>query len=157
MNITNHERNVLAEDIAKTIDKALGRTVVRDGDMEPIYCIVDHYLAAMRASFQPIDMPSLIECWTADEVAECLSYQKYMSEGEGIDLSHKLWQFVDEAEKPTPLGGDGTNGTVETPEERLDPSNDDKTPHWWDRLSREEKDAIARAVKDEYSEYSDEV
>ena len=49
MSISNHERNVLAEDIAKTIDKALGRTVVRDGDMEPIYCIVDHYLEAMRA------------------------------------------------------------------------------------------------------------
>lgn len=98
----------------------------------------------------PINIPDSIEYLSADTVAECFSYQKYMNKSDADDLYCKLWQFVAEAENPTPLGGDGTNGTVETPEERLDPSNDDKTPHWWDRLSKEEQIAITKAVEDEY-------
>lgn len=41
--MSNYERNALVEDVAKIIDKAFGRAVVRDGDLEPIYNLVDHY------------------------------------------------------------------------------------------------------------------
>tara|TARA_A100001037_G_scaffold305961_1_gene348277 strand:- start:1714 stop:1896 length:183 start_codon:yes stop_codon:yes gene_type:complete len=44
--MSNHDKNVLVEDIAKIIDKAFGREVVRDGDLEPIYDLVDHYSRA---------------------------------------------------------------------------------------------------------------
>lgn len=50
--------------------------------------------------------------WTADEIAECLPISD--------NLSRKLWQFLKDAKNPTPLGGDGSNGTVEEPAGRLD-------------------------------------
>jgi len=84
-------------------------------------------------------IPSQIEHWTADEVAECVDYKD-------ASIYRKLWRFVAEAENPTPLGGDGSNGTVETPDGRLDPENDDKCPHWWNKLTEEEQRKIADAL-----------
>ena len=85
-----------------------------------------------------MDMPEGLKYWTADEVAECLS-------GIGPDLYRKLWDILAEAKNPTPLGGDGSNGTVETPDGRLDEDNDDKAPHWWSKLTAAEQVTIRDA------------
>ena len=85
-----------------------------------------------------IEMPKGLTYWTADEVAECLS-------GIGPDLYRKLWSILSDAKNPTPLGGDGSNGTVETPDGRLDEDNDDKAPHWWAKLTPAEQTTIRDA------------
>ena len=87
-------------------------------------------------------MPQGLETWTADEVAECL-------DGIGVDLYRKLWGILDEAKNPTPLGGDGSNGTVETPDGRLDNNNDDKAAHWWGKLTDEEQGVIVQSYDKE--------
>ena len=93
-----------------------------------------------------MEMPGSLEYYTADEVAECVSYEAHLPEGyEKGALYRKLWTFATYAENPTPLGGDGTNGTVETPDGRMDPLNDDKAPHWWDKLTEVEQLAISKA------------
>lgn len=97
-----------------------------------------------------MEMPSELEFWTADEVAECLDYQKHLTQDEGSALYRKLWKILGEAANPTPLGGDGSNGTVETPYERLSLSNDDKAGHWWDRLKEKEQAAIAASIREKY-------
>lgn len=91
-------------------------------------------------------IPSGLEYWTADEVAECLDYWKSLTREEGESLYAKLWRFLAEAKNPTPLGGDGSNGTVETPDGRLSRTNDDKVGHWWSRLNDRERAAIAAAL-----------
>ena len=96
-----------------------------------------------------MDMPECLEYWTADSVAECLSYEKHLKEGEGAKLGAKLWGFLSDAKNPPPLGGDGSNGTVETPDGQLDLDNDDKTRHWWHKLSEDEQRAITLACKEE--------
>jgi hypothetical protein len=95
-----------------------------------------------------MNVPQELEYMTADEVAECISYQKYMSKTESDELYRKLWQFLEEANNPTPLGGDGSNGTVEEPAERLDLDNDDKTSHWWSKLNHNEQEALTLAIRD---------
>ena len=85
-----------------------------------------------------IEMPDGLTYWTADEVAECLS-------GIGPALYGKLWDILNAAKNPTPLGGDGSNGTVETPDGRLDEDNDDKAPHWWAKLTPAEQTTIRDA------------
>ena len=96
----------------------------------------------------PNELPTGLDLWTADEVAECLGYHKYLDKAEADALYGKLWGFLAEAENPTPLGGDGSNGTVEYPDGRYDTANDDKAGHWWHRLSEREQNAIARALDD---------
>jgi hypothetical protein len=99
---------------------------------------------ANRRRNRKIKMPAGMEFWTADECAECLPISNA--------LSGKLWGFLDEAKNPTPLGGDPGEqpGTVETPEERLDPDNDDKAPHWWDRLEKSEQQELVEAWEKEH-------
>ena len=48
--------------------------------------------------------------------------------------------------------GSGSNGTVETPDGRLDASNDDKAPHWWGKLTEDEQRLINDAYVREYGE-----
>ena len=98
-------------------------------------------------------MPEGLEYWTADEVAECMEYQKHLpSEYGGWEKLHrKLWSFLEEAKSPTPLGGDGSNGTVETPCGRQDLQNDDKAGHWWGRLAIVEQEAIASAAHEAWN------
>lgn len=84
-----------------------------------------------------IKMPEGLEYWTADEVAECLYPSK--------EICAKLWSFLDDAKNPTPQGGDGSNGTVETPDMRLDLDNDDKAAHWWGRLTEDEQKLVLKA------------
>lgn len=52
-----------------------------------------------------------LEFWTPDEAAECLSV--------GDALYTRLWNLLEEMPEKDrkPLGGDGTNGTVEYPPE----------------------------------------
>lgn len=93
-------------------------------------------------------MPSGMEYWTADEVAECVS-------GIPNALCGKLWSFLAKAKNPTPNGGDGGpdrdgRPTVETPDMRMDLDNDDKAGHWWAKLSEEEQKVIAEAYIKEY-------
>jgi len=91
---------------------------------------------------EPTKCPAELEYWTADEVAECIP-------GVGNDLYRKLWRALSEAKNPTPLGGDGSNGTVEYPDGRRSPDNDDKAPHWWGELTEEERQTIVEgAIKD---------
>ena len=93
-------------------------------------------------------VPQGLEFWTADAVAECLSYSKFLPDdypGGWTTLYSKLWSFLSTAQNPTPLGGDGTGGTVETPDGRLDLRNDDKASHWWKRLTDVEQAAIRAA------------
>ena len=94
-------------------------------------------------------MPDGLEYWTADEVAECLSYEDYLPAEYEDSLYDKLWCFLAAAKNATPLGGDGSNGTVETPDGKLDLDNDDKAAHWWSKLTGVEANAITQA----YAEY----
>lgn len=80
-------------------------------------------------------MPDSLTFWTVTEVAECI-------DGIDDDLCRKLWRFLNEAKNPTPMGGDGTNGTVEYPEQRRDPGNDDKLAQVWDKLTEDEQAQI---------------
>ena len=95
-------------------------------------------------------MPEGLEYWTADEVAECLSYEDYLPAEYEDSLYDKLWCFLAAAKNATPLGGDGSDGTVETPDGRLDLDNDDKAAHWWSKLTGVEANAIAQAYAEEY-------
>tara|TARA_R110000824_G_scaffold139019_3_gene303955 strand:- start:1327 stop:1629 length:303 start_codon:yes stop_codon:yes gene_type:complete len=94
-------------------------------------------------------IPPTLKYWTADQVAECLSYQKHMTKLESDELYQKLWSFLETATDPTPQGGDGSKGTVEEPASRLNPANDDKAPHWWDLLLTKEQEAISKALINE--------
>jgi len=96
-----------------------------------------------------ITMPEEIRYYTADTCAETLPLKPFES-SEVQALMRKLWSFVDEAKNPTPLGGDGSNGTVETPDGRLSLDNDDKPQHWWNRLTDAEAQLIVDAVEREF-------
>ena len=88
-------------------------------------------------------LPSELELWTADEVAECLVPLQE------TNLYVKLWRVIKDATNPTPLGGDGTNGTVEYPCGRQSRDNDDKALHWWSKLDDQDREIIINAaVKD---------
>jgi len=82
--------------------------------------------------------------WTVDEVAECLG-------GLGAELPGKLWGFLQDVPqaKRTPLGGDGTDGTVETPDGRLGAFGD-KLDANWDRLDFMEQALILDRYAAEY-------
>ena len=95
-----------------------------------------------------IEIPGMLDYYTADEVAECIDYQKHLPKERASALYRALWQFLTDAKNPTPLGGDGSNGTVETPGERLSLENDDKVGHWWDRLDRDWQEALVKSAED---------
>lgn len=94
-----------------------------------------------------MQIPEGLKYWTADEVAEVLS-------GLESELRRKLWSFLNEAENPTPSGGDGGTGldgrvTVESPDARMDLNNDDKAVHWWSKLNEHEQMTIAESYRKE--------
>ena len=97
-------------------------------------------------------VPEWIERWTADEVAECISYQPHLTKPEADELYVKLWGFLEDANNRTPQGGDGSNGTVEEPAARLDLANDDKAGHWWHLLEAKEQDAIVKGYASDCEE-----
>jgi len=95
-----------------------------------------------------LKMPAGLEYWTADSVSECLDID--LPRVEAFSLSKKLWNFVTSADNPTPLGGDGSGGTVEHPDGRMGLDNDDKGGHWWPLLTDKERAAIAAAWEKEF-------
>lgn len=84
------------------------------------------------------ERPSSLQLWTADECAECLTVSP--------SLRAKLWEIVAEARNPTPLGGDGSGNTVETPDGRLSSENDDKIENFWSRLTEAEQEELRQAA-----------
>lgn len=85
--------------------------------------------------------------YTADEVAETIPYDEFLPDRQTAnDLYVKLWGIVNEAENPTPQGGDGTNGTIETPDGRFG-NFDDQTPYWWGKLTDDEQVAINKGYE----------
>ena len=102
------------------------------------------------ATPQQTPLPACLDYSTADEVAEVLPYHNYLTKEAADQLYSKLWRLWEEAENPTPAGGDGTNGTVECPEDRLDAENDDKAPHWWAQLTPQEQQAVTKAAHEEW-------
>lgn len=86
-------------------------------------------------------MPEGLEYWTLDEVAECLNV--------GMDLYRKLWKLLDDCENVTPIGGDGSNDTVEYPDARYGTTEDDKARQWWNKLTQEEQKEICDAWEQE--------
>ncbi len=93
-----------------------------------------------------IQCPEGLKYWTVDEVAECLPYHNHIDDHEA--LYAKLWRLLAEAKDKTPLGGDGSNGTVEYPDAR-DGDNDDKMGAVWEKLTEDEQNAIAKAFEEE--------
>lgn len=93
-----------------------------------------------------MQMPEGLEYWTCDEVAECLSF-----DDPGNELYSKLWTILDNANKVTPIGGDGNNGTVEYPDARYGTTEDDKAKQWWAKLTKDEQIRIADAYNKDYS------
>ena len=114
------------------------------------------------------ECPKEIFLWQGHEVSECLGYQKFLPEdyaaGEfpvedrWYKLSRKLWNFTNNAERPVPLGGDGSpdrdgNPTVETPAEQMDYriESDDNAATWWSHLTDVEQAAIVAACDEEFA------
>lgn len=93
-----------------------------------------------------VEMPEALTYYTADEVAECIGYWSHLPKDRADALYAFLWKTLSEAESPTPIGGDGSDGTVELPEDRLSLENDDKAGHWWARLDRDWQEALVSAV-----------
>ncbi len=103
-----------------------------------------------------MDCPKQFVYWTADEIENCIDptgeYDGALTEEQWHAVMNKLAAFTCEAidaGTATPLGGDGSNGTVETPDGRLDPANTDKAPHWWHRLEAFEQRAYCLAYNKE--------
>ena len=126
-----------------------------------------------------LPIPEGMEYWRADSVAECLSTSRFVPEGYELlpenqeawraiqkayaqvsygdaepymILDRKLWGFLDSAKNPTPMGGDGSNGTVETPDGQLDLDNDDKPRYWWTKLTIVEQTIITKAFDAEFNQ-----
>jgi hypothetical protein len=90
----------------------------------------------------------MIECpipeWRPDEVAECLNVS--------FETRKELWRItteIDRAGKKVPLGGDGTNGTVELPPEP-DAYPDGRMRSVWPTLTDEQRADITAAYAKEY-------
>lgn len=98
----------------------------------------------MNSSKHPV--PDWADMWTLDEVAECLDVSG--------ELSGKLWSMLEKIPEGdrTPMGGDGTGGTVEYPDARWNPEDSDKLHHHWDSLSESEQKEIVDAYDREYGD-----
>jgi len=82
-------------------------------------------------------IPTGLEYWTADEIAECLS-------GISTATSRRLWEFVG-SDKDKPLGGDGSDGTTEIP--IVDDSYGNQPKAFWPKLTEAEKEEITKAYE----------
>ena len=81
-----------------------------------------------------MNMPVELTHWTADEIAECLSV--------GRDLYVRLYEIKSEANNPTPVW-------TQYPEYRIGSEFDDKTPHFWTKLTTEEQSIIVNELKNQ--------
>jgi hypothetical protein len=89
-------------------------------------------------------IPPGLEEMTADECAETLTVSK--------ELYAKLWAISNDAltrGSNTPCGGDGTDGTVEAPDDRLGTHWADKVGSFWASLTEDERGKLADAYEEE--------
>ena len=93
--------------------------------------------------------PSWTEYYTVDAAAECLPYEKFLPVDYTGDLYAKLWQLLNDAKNPTPSGGDGSGGTVETPDGRLG-DYDDSLSAVWNQLTNAEQKALNHGYEKEH-------
>lgn len=91
-----------------------------------------------------MQMPEGLEELTLDEVAETLP----ISDDE---IYRKCWSLLGSVseDQRTPLGGDGSDGTVETPDGRLGDFKD-KMNHHWNQFTPEQQKIIADAYRAAY-------
>ena len=87
-------------------------------------------------------IPTGLEYWTADEIAECLG-------GIAMATRQRLWEFVGGTDDK-PLGGDGSNGTTEIP--IVDHSYGNQPRAFWSKLTKAQQEEIATAYKAEQGE-----
>ena len=105
-----------------------------------------------QADKHHVEMPPGLAYMSCDTVAECLSYKKHLPAGhDWMDLYRKLWAVLNTATDISPMGGDGTNGTVECKGDQLG-DYDDMAPKWWQSLTAVEATAIAAAYTEEYGD-----
>lgn len=86
--------------------------------------------------------PIILESWSLDEVAECLS-------GLSRSTCDELWELVVAAERKgtdKPLGGDGSDGTTEIPIISSGEYDTDLVAGW-PRLSDKAREEICRAAE----------
>ena len=86
-------------------------------------------------------MPECYKYTTADTVAECF-------DGISTTMGTRLWHFVCEAERAGtahPLGGDGSDGTVEEPVITNGEYSSDMAAVW-PKLTDEERDELITAA-----------
>ena len=89
-------------------------------------------------------IPGGLQYWRPDEVAECLPV--------GEAMYRKLWTITAELEragKAVPLGGDGTDGTIEMPPEP-DAFKGGKMGAAWAKLTPAEQEEVATAFLKEH-------
>lgn len=86
----------------------------------------------------PIQWDDGLEYYSGDEVAETLSVSDA--------LYKRLYEAIALAANPTPQGGDGSNGTVETPDAQLG-DYDDQIPAIWKYFTNEERQEINTAYR----------
>jgi hypothetical protein len=84
-----------------------------------------------------MDIPAGLQYWTADEIAECLPV--------GDATYRELWRITSEASNKKPLGGDGSDGTVEWPEVTEEYGNQPRA--FWPNLTPEMQADIAQAYE----------
>jgi len=82
-------------------------------------------------------IPPRIEHYTADEIAETLPVD--------APTYTRLWEISAATSTPTPRGGDGTNGTVETPGDRIG-NFGDQGQALWDQLNADEREDILTSM-----------
>lgn len=78
----------------------------------------------------------MAQYWTPDEIAEALG-------GISLALTARLWELMDKMPEHKPLGGDGSNGTVEWPEPTQKRHSVEAV---WEYLTESEREAINLAL-----------
>ena len=84
-----------------------------------------------------MNIPTGLEYWTADEIAECISGISKATYG-------RLWGFVG-SNNDKPLGGDGSDGTTEIP--IVDDSYGNQPRAFWPKLTKAEREEITKAYE----------
>jgi hypothetical protein len=86
-----------------------------------------------------MNIPNGLQYLRPDELAECYSV--------GDELYRKLWEITSELEQTgqaVPLGGDGSDGTIECPPEP-DAFMHGKMGAVWDRFTQNEQEFLTKA------------
>lgn len=109
--------------------------------------------------------PEWTTTYTLDEAAECLPYHEtlrvLLGHEKGTQEGHRLygilWELLEGTDEETraPKGGDGSEGTVETPAERLEEimgGSSDCLANHWDRLEDLHQRALDEAWRKEWGE-----